>query len=224
MGPADLDALLARAEQDPDLLPEVMRALPECHLLVPLADEAAGSADALVLDGVPHVVVFSSEEQMRRAGRTGPYATAPARELAGSLPPSVGLALNPGGTGFPVHPAGVRTLSGGRAVLPAGARVRLGEPAVEPTELLDDLARRLAMTPAVEARRVWAQIGDDVPNLVVGVACPPGGELPTSVLEAVRRAVRQADPGFAVDVVDLAGQDPFSAWMRERAEPFYRSG
>jgi hypothetical protein len=46
---------------------------------------------------------------------------------------------------------------------------------------------------------------------------------PTSVLDAVRCSGQQVGPEFAVDAVGLDGEDPFASWMRERAEPFYRS-
>ena len=133
----------------------------------------------------------------------------------------MGVALNQGGCGFPLTPVGVRALAEGEMAIPAGTRVRLGEPAEEPVELLERLARALATTPATEARRAWAQTGDDVPGLVVGVATPDG-ELAPAVTAAVEQAVQGSGAWFAVDLVPLTGDDVYSAWMLEHATPFYR--
>ncbi len=220
MSPEELDALLVDAEQDASRMVEVLRALKNSDLLVPVAEDAPGKVDALVLDGVPHVVVFTSTAQMDRAGRHGSYATAPSVEFAASLPPSVGIALNPGGVGFPLHPTGVRALASGMVTFPAGTRVRLGDPAEEPSGLLTAVAAQLRTTSVIEARRVWAQVGDDVPGLVIGVSAPDRSLRP-DVVEAVRRATAQADPGFPVDVVSLDDGSPFSAWMQANTSPFY---
>jgi hypothetical protein len=110
-----------------------------------------------------------------------------------------------------------------RLVVPQGARVRLGEPAAEPTALLRSIASTLGAVAAVrEARRVWAQVDDGAPGLVIGIDIDP--DTPAARGDAVAAVGAAYDAeviGFDVHVVFRHDQSEFIAWMAENAPPFY---
>ena len=110
--------------------------------------------------------------------------------------------------------------------IPAGTRLRIGEPAVEPDEVLAQVRYALGDVPAVlAARRAWVQVGDSAPSLALGLSLTADAS-PAQVLPAVRDALddilRRSRPGFAVDLVVLDGStDPIASWMDSNAAPFY---
>jgi hypothetical protein len=186
--------------------------------------DGSGSVSITTIDARPFVAVFTSTEQAGRAGVTGSLAEAPVGDFMSNVPAHVGLAVNPGGDlGMPV-PADVVQLQIGRATpVPAGTRIRIGEPAEEPVELLMRLASSLATIPAARlARRCWAQVGVENPGLVIGVDVDPDNP---DVRAAVIRAVASAniDRESIVNVVFTSDEGEFVSWMSANTEPFFRA-
>jgi hypothetical protein len=193
---------------------------------VPLqgVEGASGSFPVLSIDGGSYVPVFTSEGQINAAAGAGQRVNPPVAELVASLPESVGLAVNPGGTvGLPLPAAVLRQALGMSSTISAGTTVRIGEPAEEPTQLLEAVADTLAEVEAVRAaRRCWAAVGESRPGLVLGLDVDPDNEgVRAAALEAVRRAVGAGTADFPVDVVFDNDRDEFTSWMASNADPFF---
>ena len=208
---------------------QLLGALAGHPLWVPLPGGADAQGQAqlpvLVLDDRPYVAAYTSAEQYARGAGDQAHMELTGRELAGIMPDELGLAVNPGAElGLPVHADGVRVIRGGRRTVPAGARMRLGQPAEEPADLLAALSAAFAGVPAVlEARRALAQVGDDAPALLIGVRPDRtiGAWQPDSVA-AVHAAVAEAPLPYPVETVFLDDPaDPVTRWMAEHTEPFY---
>lgn len=185
-----------------------------------------GSFPVLSIDGGSYVPVFTSEGEVDRAAPDNPRIAPVVRELVASLPESVGLAVNPGGSvGLPVPAATIRQAIGLGPRVPAGTKVRIGEPAEEPEELLAAVAVGLGGLPAVRsARRCWAAVGESRPGLVIGLDVDPDNQQTrTSALDAVRAVADGTAGSFPVDVVFENDRDEFTAWMHAHVEPFYQA-
>lgn len=225
----DLEVSLQQAYTEQIPVDEFVRALLAARVWVPLTPSADGSASmpTVTIDDQALLPVFTSEEQLLLGAPDCERVTPPVAELLTQLPAHVGLAVNVGGdVGLPIFAAGLAQARGGVATLSAGTRVRVGEPADEPTDLLAGLGAALAAVPAVrEARRCWAQVGESRPGLVLGLDVDPDNpQSRSSALAAVREAVGTASSDFPVDVVFGSDRDSFTTWMSANAEPFYRSG
>lgn len=208
---------------------QLLAALAAHPLWVPLPGGAGPDGQArlpvMVLDGRPFVAAYTSGEQYARGAGDQAHMELTGRQLAALMAGELGLAVNPGAElGLPVTADGVRTIRGDRTV-PAGARLRLGQPADEPHEFLTTLREAFGGVPAVtEARRALAQVGDQPPGLLIGVLPDRtvDGWQRDSV-EAVRAAARRAPLPYPVDTVFLDdATDPVSRWMLEHTTPLYR--
>lgn len=229
----------ARAGQVPD--ERLLESLAEAELWVPLpggaaAEEPSGESTGqlklpiMVIDDAKYVVVYTSEEQFKRCAGDLSAAVTPGRAFARTLPPELGIAVNPGGeVGLPVPPSSVQAIRGEAAgeeeSVPAGAQIMLGEPADEPTELLDALRDTLAAdAPEVaSASRAWAKLGDRPEGLLLGIDVRPDDDRTRqSALQAVGAAVSRTRVPYGVDSVFLSDQtDPITAWFAENTHPFY---
>lgn len=230
----DVEQALLEASRDSRRMGQLFAALRAGQLWVPVTGDPQPGAPATLytveVEGRPHAVVFTSAEQLEGWRAGVPHVVAPTESFVSSLPPTVGLAVNPGGElGLPLSAEALADLGPAQRTVPAGTRVRIGEPAVEPTEVLSQIAYALGEVPAVtSARRAWVQVADEAPSLAVGLELAAGTST-ESVLPSVRDAfddiLRRHRPGFAIDLVllDDAG-DPISTWMQANAEPFHRAG
>jgi SseB protein C-terminal domain/SseB protein N-terminal domain len=239
-----VEAVLARASQRQADAAELLAALAEAELLVPVAGPApARAADArarlpTVEDGgLRYVPVFTSATQLQRYGHAGGHLRLHGRDLAAALDPATGLAVNlRGDLGLPLTPAQVRAMAGpaGRdagvdglaATLPAGRAVRLGEPAEEPSQLLDCLAAMLAGHAEVRAayRALLQPSPSQAPRLLVGLELddPDAGQ---PLLEAAGRAARQlADRDVDLVAFGADGDGGVGTWMQLHTRPFHRRG
>lgn len=189
---------------------------------VAVAPDGGASLTVMTVGDLPYVSMFTSAEQATAAGVTSSVAEAPVREFMAGVPAHLGIAVNPGGElGLPVAAATVQLRLGRGSMVPAGTTIRIGEPAEEPVELLQRVDEAFRALPAVRnARRCWAQVGAEVPGLVLGVDIDPDNpDVRGSVIRAVGAANSQ--PGIAVNVVFTNDGGEFVSWMRENAEPFY---
>jgi hypothetical protein len=210
-------------------LEEWLRAFVDATVWVPLtaASGQQGTFPVLSIDGGSYVPVFTSEAEADRAAPRTRRIAPVVRELVASLPESVGLAVNPGGSvGLPLPAGTLRQVIGlGRRVA-AGTTVRIGEPAEEPEELLDAVAAALVAVPAVRsARRCWAAVGENRPGLVIGLDVDPDNQhTRAAALDTVRAAADAAAGDFPVDVVFENDGDEFTGWMAAHVQPFFVAG
>jgi len=194
--------------------------------LFPMAEDASGSTPLTIvtIDQADFVPVFTSRSEADAVMAGSVFVEAPVRDFMAGVPTHLGLAVNPSGTlGLPIAAEAVQHQLRRATTIPAGTRVRLGEPAIEPTELLAAIGASLAAVPAVrEARRVWAQIGESDPGLVVGLDIDPDNpDVRQSAVLAVGSAHRREHSAFAVDVVFAHDRNDFTEWMNANAAPFY---
>jgi hypothetical protein len=216
----------ARAGQVTDQ--RLLASLAEAELWVPLPAGAAEGETALpimVIDDAKYVAVYTSEEQFKRCAGKYSAAVTPGRAFARTLPPELGIAVNPGGeAGLPIHPSGVQVIRGEESPVAAGTEIRLGEPAEEPDALLAALRRAFAAVPEVtSARRAWAQFGDSPDGLLLGIEVTPDHDRSRrSAVQAVTTAVQRSPVPYAVDSVFLTDPaDSLAGWFRENTHPFY---
>ena len=152
----------------------------------------------------------------------------PAAELARRLPPGLGIALNPGAAAsVPIYPAGVRYLAA--AEWRAGeARIRLGQPPVEPESLLREVSAGLRPIPAArQAARAWLSVPGAGEGLIISVTLddPADRESQEAVLVAVEQAAVVARPAarFPIDVTFPGELEPddVDRWIADHAMPFH---
>jgi hypothetical protein len=185
-----------------------------------------GGAPPMVvtIDQDDYIPVFTSSGEADAVLPGSVIVEAPVRDVMLGVPPQLGLAVNPSGTlGLPISADAVQHQLHRATTISAGTRVRLGEPAVEPTELLAAIGTGLKTVPAVrEARRVWAQIGESTPGLVVGLDVDPDNpDVRHAAVLAVGAAHRSVDSDFTVDVVFAHDRNDFTEWMNTNAPQFY---
>ncbi|MEO6116816.1 MAG: enhanced serine sensitivity protein SseB C-terminal domain-containing protein [Pseudolysinimonas sp.] len=112
-----------------------------------------------------------------------------------------------------------------RDSVPAGTVAYLGEPAVEPVELLAAIARATDGLSAVRTlSRCWAQFGNEPPGLVVGVQLEPDTpQVRAAVAESIGSVWSTLQPGYAVDIAFDGDGGSVTTWMRKNVNPFHRA-
>jgi hypothetical protein len=239
----ELEEVLTASLGNPAAGPRLLEVLGRSRVWVPLPNGGAPDARDLdlptvELDGARYVPVFSSEQQFRQAADGMPCTIAPVHEFARGLPPTIGMAVNPGGAvGVPLPPAAVAELCrpdrGAHRERglppPPGGRVRLWEPAPddEPVDFLAGAAAEFAVTPVVlSARRALAVVEDDPPALFVGVELDRWQEEDkAAAMDALGRALGTVPLTWPVHLILLdVAQDPVGDWMLDVVQPFYARG
>jgi SseB protein C-terminal domain/SseB protein N-terminal domain len=196
---------------------------------VPLPTGAHGGAEAnlpiMWIDNLRYVPVYTSEDQFRRESGDMAHMVSPLRDFARVLPAGLGIAVNPGGQiGLPINPPGVDIIRGGQRTAPAGSRLRLGQPEVEPVALVRALTRVFGLIKEIRsARSGWGQFGDDPPGLILGIELNPDSEaLRGNALAAVAEARAQVPDPCNVDSVFLNEPgDTVADWLIANTAPFY---
>lgn len=233
----ELEEVLTASVGNPAAGPRLLEVLGRSQVWVPLPNGGhPGAADldlpTVELGGATYVPVFSSEQQFRQAADGMSCTVAPVHEFARGLPPTVGIAVNPGGAvGVPLPPAAVAELCrADRAPHDAsGGRVRLWEPGHEdePVDFLAAAAAEFAVTPVVlTARRAVAAVEDEPPALFVGVELDAWHEADrAAAMDALGRALGAAPLPLPVHLILLdVAQDPVADWMVETVQPFFTRG
>ena len=222
----ELETVLAAASHGETTVLAFVELLFRSTAFFPMTADASGSASLtpVTIDDVDFVPVFTSQNEAEAAMPGSVFVEAPVRDVMADAPSHLGLAVNPSGTlGLPISAEAVQLQLHRATMIPAGTRVRLGEPAIEPTELLAAIGAGLAAVPAVrEARRVWAQIGESTPGLVVGLDVDPDNpDVRQAAVSAVGAVHRGVHSDFAVDVVFAHDRNDFTEWMNANTAPFY---
>jgi hypothetical protein len=182
------------------------------------------SLGVVEVDGDQLALAFTSEEMLRSVTDV-PFIAPPFSELAGMLPPGVGVLLN-AQTDFSVTiPAGELdgTRTGGAPVAVDASRFFIGEPAEEPVEVLAALSRTAHGIAAVrELRRAWVSVDGAEPGLMVGVDLDPDND---AVRTVVTSALREGlPPEVATDLLFANDRSPVIDWMWANTEPFHMKG
>ncbi|MEU4157939.1 enhanced serine sensitivity protein SseB C-terminal domain-containing protein [Actinoplanes sp. NPDC026670] len=204
-----------RGQSPPDAL---LTALADEPVWVPLP--TTGPLPLTIIGGYSYVTVYTSAEQLARAGaghRRQIRLTG--RQLAERIPADLGFAVNPGSaTSVPVAAENVDRLRGHRA--PA---ILLGDPRPEPYHLLQALAGGFQAVPGVlEARRALRRIDDGPETLMIGIR--PNRRIPTwprEIRAAVEHAAILTPVAHDIEIVLLDEQSSETAWMLTRTAPFY---
>ncbi len=222
-----VEQALVAALGEPARLDALLAALGDGQVWVPvpggISDPNAATLPTTEIAGGRYVPVFSSEEQLRKAAADMPFVVLETRVFARSLPPEVGIAVNPDGDiGIPLPPSYVLRLA--QAEPAVGARVRLAEPEVEPFDFLAAAVAEFRALPIVlTARRAIAWIEAEQPSLFVGLELDRWTDDDRrEALLALERAITAAPAPMPVNMVLLdVAQDPVGYWMLDHVEPFY---
>jgi hypothetical protein len=244
-----LDAAVADPARVGDLLDELRLA----RLWVPLPDDGPAITDGSAVNlptvtylGSEFVPAFTSARMLTgaatAAAATGAAAEDPAAppvphmvvrtaDLARLLPPTLGIALNPGaGASVPVYPEGVAYLAAAPDAGPGG-RITVGALPTQPDALLAAIRAGLVQIPAAsDAAAAWLSVEFAGEGLIISVTLddPADADVQAAVIRALERAADQApqDAGFPIDVT-FPGEgepDPIDEWISAFAAPFYRRG
>jgi SseB protein N-terminal domain/SseB protein C-terminal domain len=246
-GPASDDAVtaaLAAAIRDGDRIPDLLDVLSNGRLWVPLPDDGRPVTDGSSLT-LPTVTYLGSEFVPAFTSADGlvsfmadpgpdvpppvvPHVVVPAAELARSLPPDLGIALNPGAeASVPVYPAGVAYLAAvqGQA---DGVPIRVGLPPQQPTRLITEASAQLRSVPAVRAARsAWLSVSGRGEGLIFSIDLdnPSDQAAQDAAAQAVERAAALAteDASFPIDVTfpGEAEPNPVAETVAASAAPFY---
>lgn len=227
-----LEEALRAAALQAGAMQEFRAALAQEPVLVPVASAPAGDRiefPLIELDGQAHIAVFTSEAQLRRAGRGDhDHVRLTGRDLARMWPPGLAMAINPGGElGFSMPAVDVEALTAppgggvGERRIPAGAELIVGVPREEPHALLERLriaAVKLADVLAMHRALVKVKGSPDPPRIIIGVELAPAVDDAQSVLA---RLAEVAGSEAGLIALSAGASDPITTWMRERHDPFY---
>ncbi len=240
---AAVERAFAAATRDAGPIGDLLEALSQGRLWLPLADDGGPVTDGSALNlptviylGSEFVPAYTSADRLLRLVRPGPdrsraivpHVVVPAAALARLLPAAVGIALNPGGVqSVPVYPDGVAYLAAVRAVNIAEG-ITVGPPPAEPAELLAAIRFGLGQVEAArEAATAWLSVRFGRAGLVISVALddPADAAAQRAVLDVVERAASAA-PGqsfFPIDVTFPGEGEPDTVdqWVAASATPFY---
>lgn len=175
-------------------------------------------------DGTSYIAAYSSLAQMTRSERAPGYRRIRGRDLARIAPRDLGLALNPGGLGFPLTPEQLAGLVDVPAPDDGESGYLLGEPEEEPVDLLD-------------AMRGLADSRDDVRAVYRVLLVRSPGAVPEHVIgfevDAQADAQRVVDAAFETcraTGLDRAGfvpiqpgldSGPVGRFVPGRTQPFW---
>jgi hypothetical protein len=232
----DLERLMLEAHAGGVEMPAFLRALLSSPVF--LAPQEGSAAEELALtahrgrDGNAYIPVFTSPARLRRFSGQEQAASVPLGALAESWPEDVSLVVNPGdpvelalpGHDFRRLAAGAEP--GGEEAVPAGTTVLVGDPAVEPQEVLDAAAAVCERHPELAAAyraQIHLQRPGEEPHLALGLLLD---DLATDA-ESLQRDVADAATGAGAEAVSILMLEPavsgnaVADYMLQRTRPFY---
>jgi hypothetical protein len=184
------------------------------------------------VSGAPTAVAYTDPDEMRRVLPEGyRQFQIQVSELLEQLPAGVGLVIDPHAPS-PVYvsPQQRQEVVEAAWPFPTGAHVRYGEPATEPSELLDCLATKSEQLPSVRRWwRAWYQVHDAREKLLLVYDVEGDGE------ELAGNARRAADAahdclgltgyGHPAQVISLGDlPDEAREWLTTTQTPCYERG
>lgn len=210
-------------------LADLREVLRESEVVVPKPAAAptgrAVSLPVVEADGERAVPLFSSLETLAAAAPEGAgYVAVAFESLLPGWPDQLGAVFDLGQE-WALHVPANAMKEPAPIGVPAGSHAVVGEPAVEPEHLLDQLRRQLPQEPAVQA--AWRALvllagPGEVPHVAIGLRLASGAD-DELVLSRVGRMAAVAASGGPLDliVVEPASGDPVAEYMLAQA-PFYR--
>lgn len=149
-------------------------------------------------------------------------------DLLAQLPAEVGLVIDPRAASPIYLPAdGKQQVAAAGAPFPVGAETAIGEPAQEPTALLDAVRADADAAPGLRrVWRTWYQVADAYEKLLVVYELDRTGDGPGPIDDQVSALVLQAaaTAGYEQRVLVLpleAVPDQPRRWLLENTPPFY---
>jgi hypothetical protein len=175
------------------------------------------------------VPAFSSVEQLEKTLPDVSYARLPVPVLQRRVGEGVGIVINPFGDLTRLLVAGeVAALPNPappeRAAVPAPARLAIGDPAEEASELYAAVSAFCGDEPAIRAAyRALAGREDDPAGsqLVIGLLADPGAPADALMREAEQRLRPPEGVMFALTVLDPDALGAIGRFMVERTAPIY---
>jgi hypothetical protein len=242
-GAVAVEQAISAAIADASRISEIFAALRTARLWLPLPEDG----EAVTSDGavrLPTVIYLGSEfvpaytsagllaasaRPDSRADGAIPHAVTRATDLAGLLPPDIGIALNAGaGQSVPIYPQGVTILASEPGTTGHG-RVTMGPLPCRPAGLLAGISAGLAGIPqAGQAAAGWLSIQSAGEGMIISVTLdePTDPATQDAIIRAVTRAADAAGPEvqWPLDVTFPGEGEPdyIDRWFAAFAEPFYR--
>lgn len=225
--PTALDELLLDVHERRHVTPEFAEALTAASLWLPVGEVVDDSPRLMqvTLDGAPYLPAFSSESALRSVLAEAPAVVQPFSAIAELLPAGTGLVINPNLEGTVPLPWDAVQGIAGSADIPAGATVRLGEPAEEPTAALEVVSGVLSTLPEVlEARRCLAMVGSGAPRVIIGIGLADSDteQNRDRIAGLVMDALVGSGVDALIDLMFLDERNEISDWLMQNVEPFYR--
>ena len=227
--PSLIEDALAAAAKDPDRIDDLLDALRQARLWLPLPDGDRPVTDGSAVHlptvtylGDDFVPAFTSADRLTcwTGEPAARHIVVPAIGLARLLPRDLGIAVNPGGEpSVPIYPEGVRQL---------GGDIAIGAPPADPGTLLASVSSALRELPAVRhASSAWLSVPGRGEGLVMSVALrdPADQAAHEEVLAAIESAARTVPHQFPLDVTfpGEADRHELDDWIAAHATPFYTS-
>jgi hypothetical protein len=232
MSADELERELASAAREPTMPPRLREALLRAEVLVPVPGPVPEAPSALRIEageelalpvwqdaGMSFVPVFTSEAELARASDEPlGYLRLPVRVLADALRDGPPLGVNPRSPHRYLVP--VAALAG-RETFPEGARFAIGEPAVEPVELLRAVEAFVSgRRDVLRAWRALVRLPDRPPEPLIGLELVAGTDPDAVIPLALEHAERAAGSPVTFVAVDREQPDEFADYLLAR-EPFW---
>jgi hypothetical protein len=240
-----VERALAAAVRDPARLGDLLDALSQGRLWLPLPDDGRPVTDGSAVHlptvrylGSVFVPAYTSAARLLHA--TGdlpagqriavvPHAVVRAADLARRLPRALGIALNPGASeSVPVYPAGVAQLAAERVIV-GNRRVSVGPLPTTPSDLLTAIRAGLAgIRAAQQAAAAWLAVERAGEGMIISVTLddPADETARAAAVAAVQEAVAVAPrgAGWPIDVTFPGEGEPdvIDRWIAAGAPPFYQ--
>lgn len=202
--------------------------LADAEVLIGVAETPGGPQPLFTdVDGEPAVVAFTDlAEAQSELPETHRLFSIVVAELAAQLPPHAGIVVDPRSASPAWVPAASKqAVVEAAQAFPAGADVRIGEPADEPEALLEAVRAGAPGVPGLQrVWRTWYQAADARPRLlvVVDVADPASqGEAAADLVLDAARTTAYGPPVLVMALPDLP--EAHRAWLLEHTPPSYES-
>jgi hypothetical protein len=183
-------------------------------------------------DGRRYIPAFTARSRLERFGGGQRVVSVPLRELAAAWPAEVSLVIDPGDPVELVLPGPeLRRIAegaepGGEQRVPAGTSVMIGDPADEPTAMLQAVAEVCAEHPEVAAAyraQLHVDSPGEAPHVAIGlVVDETGGDTAELRRRVAERATAAGAEQVSVVIVDPGDRgDAIATYMLERTQPFF---
>ena len=199
--------------------------LADAEVLIGVAETPQGPQPLFTdVSGESAVVAYTDlEEAQADLPESHRLFSIPVAELLAELAPHAGLVVDPR-SAAPVYVAAAdkqQVVEAARP-FPAGAPTRIGDPAEEPTALLDELRRTAPSVPGLRRLwRTWYQAADARPRLLVVLETsdPAGQDAAAALVLLAAEQVALVSPLLVMALEDLPAEH--RDWLLANTPPFH---